>query len=312
MAVPGYYQPARIGMLYSPDTGLAAAAGRAAGLRPAGDDDPRRALLLIDAQVDFIHRDGALSVPGALDDTRRTIEWIYEHAGSISAIAASLDSHYPMQIFYPGWWVDPDGKHPEPYTVITAEAVASGVWHPTREPMWSVEYLSRLESDSKKELMIWPYHTMLGTPGHAIVPALYEAVVYHSAARKQDLKLVMKGLEPGSEFYSMLEPEVPIRRDPNVGFNHDLVDWLNEFDEIYVAGQAKSHCVLETLGSLVRRQDEIPGLLERIYLLEDCTSSVAHPEIDFEAMATAQLAEFALAGLHRTTTAAPLGERVEG
>lgn len=308
MAIPSFYQPERIGTLYKPDTGLAAASGRAANLGPSVDDDPRRVLLLIDAQIDFVHEDGALSVPGALDDTRRTIEWIYEHAGTISAIAASLDSHYPIQIFYAGWWASYDGDHPEPYTVITAEAVKNGVWHPTREQDWSLEYLEQLEAGSKKELMIWPYHTMLGTPGHAIVPPLYEAMVYHSAARKQDLKLVMKGMLAGSEFYSMLEPEIPASGDPSTGFNHEFVDWLDGFDEIYVAGQAKSHCVLETLASLIRRQEEYPGLLERVYLLEDCTSSVAHPEIDFEAVAAAQLADFALAGLNRTTAAAPLGE----
>lgn len=306
LAIPSYYRSEMVGTLYQPETGMAANAGQKSGMAPAEKDARQRALLLIDPQVDFIHEDGALSVPGAVEDTQRTIDWIYRHTPEISAIAASLDSHFPMQIFYPGWWISADGKHPEPYTIINAEAAQADLWQPTHEHEWSLEYLEKLEQQAKKELMIWPYHTMVGTPGHAIVPPLYEALIYHSSARDRAPKFVHKGMQPQSEFYSMLEPEVEIDDGQNGGFNRGFVEWLDEFDEIYIAGQAKSHCVLETLGSLVRRRDEYPGLLDRIYLLEDCTSSVAHPEIDFEAMAQAQLAEFDLAGLNRILSTHPI------
>lgn len=307
MKPPDYYDPSQIGVLYPPATQSAASAGRAAGLPPAISDRPQRALLLIDAQVDFIHSDGALSVPGALEDTRRTIEWVYEHAGSISAIAASLDSHYPVQIFYPEWWVNQDGVNPAPYTVITLESLEAGRWKPTRDESWSLSYLKKLEAGSKKELMIWPYHTMVGTPGHAIVPPLYEAMAFHAAARQSPSQMVSKGSIPESEFYSMLEPEVPLPGWPGGGLNRDLLGWLKRQDQVYVAGQAKSHCVLETIGSLVKWSQEYPGLLEKTYLLEDCTSSVVHPEIDFEAMAEVRLAEFESAGLKRISSTDPLG-----
>ena len=70
MTFPDYYDPDRVGQRHVPDAAAAVEAGIAAGLTPARDDERRIVLLLVDAQVDFIHTDGALTVPGAVDDTR--------------------------------------------------------------------------------------------------------------------------------------------------------------------------------------------------------------------------------------------------
>ena len=173
MTTPDFYDPQRVGELFRPDVVRATEAGRVAGVAPAAEDEQRVLLVLVDAQVDFIHTDGSLSVPGAVDDTRRTIEWLFEHVRQITTIAASYDTHVPMQIFYPGWWVGPGGEHPEAFTLITAADVDEGRWRPTVEQEWSVEYVHTLEEQARKVLTIWPYHTMLGTPGHAMTPALY-------------------------------------------------------------------------------------------------------------------------------------------
>lgn len=305
MTTADFYDPARVGTLYTPDVAAATAAGRAAGVRPAAEDAQRTLLVLVDAQVDFIHEDGALSVPGAVADTRRTIEWILENIGGITTIAASLDTHTPMQIFYPGWWVDDAGGHPAPFTLITAEDVASGVWHPTRDRDWSTEYVAALEAQSRKVLTIWPYHTMLGTPGHAITPALYEAMAYHTAARASDIRWVVKGSIPQTEHYSMLEPEVKVPEDPLGTLNLPFIDLVAEHDRVFIAGQAKSHCVLETTRSLVEAFGKLdPGKIEDMTVLMDATSSVAHPEVDFDAAATESFEHFHDAhGLKLGTTA---------
>ncbi|RMG79266.1 MAG: isochorismatase, partial [Chloroflexi bacterium] len=75
---------------------------------------------------------------------------------------------------------------------------------------------------------------------------------------------------------------------------------------IYVAGQAKSHCVLETVASLVRHMGEDSGTLSRIHLLTDCMSSVVHPEIDFEAIANETFARFAEHGVQLVTSTDPI------
>ncbi|MCD4685517.1 MAG: nicotinamidase, partial [Anaerolineae bacterium] len=282
---PNFYSPTQVGTLYIPDTAIAVQQGRAAELMPARHDQRRIILLLVDPQVDFIHLDGALSVPGAVADTRRTIEWIYTHAQSLTAIAASLDSHIPTQIFYPTWWVDVDGAHPAPFTTITGAEVDAGQWRPVYEPEWSRHYVHALEQKAKKALMIWPYHTMLGTPGHSVTPALYEAITYHAAARQSQPTFVNKGMISKTEHYSLLEPEVKVPQEPQGDLNRDFLRMLATYDLIYVAGQAKSHCVLETVASVMRYYREEPGEIAKWRVLTDGMSSVAHPEIDFEALA---------------------------
>ncbi len=98
---PTFYDPERIGTLFYPDLQAIAAEAARAGLKPVREDDIRIHLLLIDMQVTFCHEKGALYVPGALDDLRRLIEFIYRNAERISHITCSLDSHNPFQIFHP-------------------------------------------------------------------------------------------------------------------------------------------------------------------------------------------------------------------
>lgn len=302
MTLPGYYQPKQIGTLVTPNVADAAAVGRSAGLSNANADGEKTYLLLVDIQIDFIHPDGALYIPGSIDDTRRTVEWIYNNAGRITKIGATLDTHLPIQIFHPPWWVDADGNHPAPYTAITGESIQSGQWHALYEPEWSAQYAEILEEQAKKVLMIWPYHVLLGTPGQALVPALAEAIAYHAAARGAQPEYVVKGLIPKSENYSAIEPEVKVPDHPQGDVNQALLDDMATYDVIYVAGQAKSHCLLETVGSMVRHYP--PEIVKKMRVLEDTMSSVQHPEIDFDAMADEAFDRFKANGLTLTTTSA--------
>lgn len=301
MSLPDYYTPERIGQLYKPNIDDATRVGNAAGLKPSSGDQQKTYLLLIDMQVDFIHPDGALSVPGAVEDTRRMVEWLYAHAGAITQIAASLDSHYTVQIFHPPWWGNAAGEHPAPFTPITSAEVKDGVWRPLYAPEWSREYVEKLEEQAKKTLMIWPYHTLIGTPGHSLAPAVYEALAYHTAARGASPRLLMKGMIPRSEHYSMMEPEVRVADHPEGGLKTDLLDEIARYDAIYVTGQAKSHCVLETVASMMRYYPR--EVVEKVRVITDGMSAVAHPEIDFDAMADEQYARFAENGLKLVTTA---------
>jgi nicotinamidase-related amidase len=269
-------------------------------------DERRTVLLLVDAQVDFIHVDGALSVPGAVDDTRRTIEWLFRNLGQVTTIAASLDSHVPIQIFSPTWWVDETGQHPMPFTPISSEQVQKGKWKALYEVAWSGEYVARLEELAKKQLMIWPYHTLIGTTGHSITPALYEAIAYHSAARQSQPIFLNKGSIPKTEHYSILEPEVKVPDQPLGNLNTAFLELLASYDLIYIAGQAKSHCVLETVASIMRYFRDQPTVIAKLRVLSDCMSSVAHPEIDFDAMANEAFTRYAEQGLTLAESTKPL------
>ncbi|NDJ53538.1 MAG: hypothetical protein GYB68_10700, partial [Chloroflexi bacterium] len=276
MSLPSIYDPNRVGKVYRAYTTTAITEGMAAGHKPASQDDPRVLVMLVDAQVDFIHPEGSLSVPGAVEDTRRTVEWIYQNVGGITKIMASLDTHIPFQIFYPTWWIDEDGNHPAPYTLISAGEVDQGKWKPTLMEDWSVRYVHQLEEGSKKVLTIWPYHTMLGTEGHIIMPALREAISYHAGARQTQPDLYVKGTIPQTEHYSILEPEVKVPGETLGIVNEDLLKQIASYDRIFVMGQAKSHCVLETVTSMVRYYAEHdPEVIKRVTLFDDGMSSVA-------------------------------------
>jgi nicotinamidase/pyrazinamidase len=297
-----FYDPDRVGQLYAPNVSMAVEMGRSAGLAASSIDRTRTLLLLIDMQVDFVHSDGALSVPGAVEDARRTIEWLLRHTPLITTVAASLDSHVPLQIFSQAWWVDETGRHPAPFTVITSEDAISGRWLPLYEPEWSLDYVRKLEQQAKKALMIWPYHTLVGTVGHSLTPALYEAIAYHASARQSQPVFLGKGSIPKTEHYSIIEPEVKVPEQPLGGVNAEFLDLIASYQRIYIAGQAKSHCVLETIASLIRHFEEQPEVIRRLHLLTDCTSSVAHPEINFDAMAEEALARFSQRGLQLVTS----------
>lgn len=306
MPTPSFYSPDQVGQLFQPDTQRAVRAGAEAGLPPAAQDKRQIMLLLVDAQIDFVHPQGALSVPGAVADTRRIIEWLFANASRVTTVAASLDSHIPLQIFYATWWADAAGGHPEPFTVITSDDVRTGRWRPVYEPAWSAQYVETLEAQARKQLMIWPYHTMLGSEGHNLMPALYEAVVYHSAARQAQPLFLIKGLIPRSEHYSILEPEVKVPGHPQGALNRAFIEQMAAHDLVYIAGQAKSHCVLETLRSFVSHFHDQPAQINKLRVLVDCTSPVAHPTIDFAQLAGQAYDQLAQQGVHLSLSTDPL------
>lgn len=282
------------------------AAGETAGLAPWSEDTLSVALVLVDIQHDFVDPAGSLAVPGAQADVARLLRWLYANAGSISRIYASLDTHLPGSIFYRAWWVSPTtGEHPAPFTAISLEDVRQGVWAPVdeRQRAWATEYLTLLRAQAKKDLMIWPEHTMQGTLGHMLTPALSEAIAWHSAARQSTPAYIVKGQTPHTEYYGIFGAEVPDPRDPPSAMNDALLDQVMGYDRVYVAGEAKSHCVLETLRQIVARYRDEPAMLGRVYALTDCMSAVAHPTIDFDALAEEAFAEMRGLGVNFVTSA---------
>lgn len=273
--------------------------GRAADLTPASSDSETTAVVLVDYQHDFVDPSGTLYVPGSQADVARFLTWFYANAHKITTIYASLDTHIPFQIFYSSWWVDPrTGEHPQPFTVITAQDVDNRAWVPLFEPEWSLHYARELQEKARKDLMIWPYHTMQGTLGHMLVAPISEAIAWHSAARQTQPIYIEKGLTPRTEFYGIFGAEVPDPQSPESSLNTPLLDAVMRHDRVYIAGEAKSHCVLETERQIVERYASQPDMLRKLYFLKDCTSSVQHPLIDFDALAEEELARMRELGVN--------------
>jgi nicotinamidase-related amidase len=284
-------------------------------VRPAREDTVRIAAFGIDVQVAFCSPGASLFVPGAVEDTQRTLRWLYSHLDRVTELVFSLDTHRAFQVFHPAWWRDAQGRPPAPLTVITAADVRSGRWRATRFPEESLAYCERLESSGRYVLTIWPYHALLGGLSHALVPAVYEASLFHALVRDTATHFELKGEHPLTENYSVLSPEVTEVKGQKVGeFNTRLFDHLMSFDRVYVFGQAKSHCVLSTLQDLkqhIERTDR--SKMGRIHILEDAMSPVPAPPLeplpaalDFPRVADAAVKGFREAGMRVVRTTDPL------
>ena len=288
-------------------------------LQPAANDQTRVCLLIIDAQNTFCIPDfelfvGGRSGMGAVEDNVRLCEFIYRHLGTITAIAPTLDTHTATQIFHPVFWVDEAGKNPPPMTMIAFDEVKSGKWRVNSAiasslangdgaalQTFALHYTQRLSDNGKYPLTIWPYHSMLGGIGHALVSAVEEACFFHSIARNSQTLFEIKGGNPLTENYSVLRPEVLDGADGNAiaQKNTRFMQTLLDFDAVIIAGQAKSHCVAWTIDDLLTEiQAKEPTLVKKVYLLEDCTSPVVIPGVvDFTDQANVAFQRFADAGM---------------
>ncbi len=293
------------------------------GIEPAARDEHRVCLLAVDLQNTFCTPGYELFVAGrsgtgAVEDSGRICSFVYRNLASLTGVVVTLDTHQAFQIFHAPFLVDPEGHHPDPYTLVTEQDVADSRWSVDREALEALgidadrgaehlrAYVAALAARGKYALTIWPFHAMLGGLGHALVSALEEAFFFHAIARRAPTRFEIKGFAPLTEHYSVLGPEV-LRgsRGEELGQrNTALVEHLRGFDAVVVAGQAKSHCVAWTVADLL---EDAPELAPRVYLLEDCTSPVVVPgAVDYTADADRAFAEFAERGAHVVRSTEPM------
>jgi nicotinamidase-related amidase len=331
LPIPPHFDPAKVGEVwrvpYEERAAGAEAWARDHGLQPAAGDSFRIGLLAVDCQNTFCSPGFELFVAGrsgrgAVEDTTRLCEFLYRNLGAITQVVPTLDTHQALQVFHAAWLVDDAGRHPPPYTLVTAEEVGKGAWgvdpavaagfglDPDRAAGLLRDYTRRLADGGKYDLTVWPYHSMLGGIGHALVASLEEAIFFHSIARRSQPEFQLKGQNPLTEHYSVLGPEVTEGPGGEVlgERNARLVEHLLGFDAVVIAGQAKSHCVAWTVADLLgdpRARDE--GLASRTYLLEDCTSPVVVAgAVDYTGEADAAFRRFAHAGVHLVSSTEPI------
>lgn len=238
-------------------------------MTPSAQNKERVLFLGIDVQQDFMDG-GALGVPGAKKDVERMTEFLYKHINQISNIAVSIDTHTPHQIFHPCWWIDENGRNPAPYTVITLDDLDAGKWRAVINPQASREYVKHLEQDAKKALCIWTYHCLQGTAGAALENQFANMIYFHSVAKKTVVQRLVKGQDPMSEMYGIIKPEY----DTKGYINMDFLNKVETFDRVIIAGEAKSHCVLESIKQILEHYETRPEVTKKIWILEDCMSPI--------------------------------------
>jgi nicotinamidase/pyrazinamidase len=261
-------------------------------IKSSSKDNEKVALLLIDFQIDFCNKQGGLYVDNSGLDIWKTINFILTNLEKITTIYPTLDSHLAYQIFYGSWWTDENNNHPAPFTIISKDEIEKGKYKPIINPIWSLDYINNLAIYTNKPLCIWPEHTMIGTIGHALVPALFEICYYHALTRKSQTSFQVKGDIPETEMYGIFSPEVKVPKSSRGGINTGFLKILDTHNKIIIAGEAKSHCVLESIKQLVDFFKDQPETLKKIFILEDCMSSVKHPTIDFEKIANEEFDKF--------------------
>ncbi|WOD39029.1 isochorismatase [Nodosilinea sp. E11] len=332
LPIPTFFKPDAVGEIwpvpYQQRATEAKAWATTHGITAAATDSRRLCLLLIDVQNTFCLPGfelfvGGRSGVGAVDDSRRLGEFIYRNLGQITTITATLDTHSAMQVFHPEFWVNAEGENPPPMTLIHYDDVVQGKWRvnpavaanltvPRDLPEYALHYTKTLDDRGKYPLTIWPYHSMLGGIGHALVPAIEEACFFHTIARQSQTRFELKGSNPLTENYSVLSPEVmeDAQGQAIAQKNTPLIETLLDFDGLIIAGQAKSHCVAWTVADLLSDiQATDPALAQKVYLLDDCTSPVVVPGvIDFTDRAESTYQQFAAAGMHRVQSTTPLAE----
>lgn len=330
LPVPEHFAPERVPEVwrvpYEERAREAATWAERHGIRAAAEDEVRVCLQLVDCQNTFCTPGfelyvGGRSGTGAVDDSRRLCTFLYRNLDVITQVTGTLDTHGPAQIFHALYLVDAEGRHPEPYTLVSAEDVEDGRWRFNRalapalgiDPEWGqrhlLHYVRTLADRGKFELTVWPYHAMHGGIGHALVSAIEEAIFFHGVARSSRPRFEEKGARPHTEHYSALGPEVTAGPDgePLGERNVALLDELQSFDAVVIAGQAKSHCVAWTIEDLLEGLGPTSHLARKVYLLEDCTSPVVVPGVvDYTDQADEAVARFRDAGMHVVRSTDPI------
>jgi nicotinamidase-related amidase len=305
----------------------AAAWARQHGIQPASGDAVRIALMLVDLQNTFCVPGfelyvGGRSGTGAVEDNQRLCAFIYRNLHLITQICPTMDTHQAFQIFHSIFLVNDRGEHPQPFTLITEDDIVKGLWkfNPAIAPSLGIReefgrnylrhYTRTLKAGGKYDLTIWPYHAMLGGVGHALVPAVEEAIFFHSVARYSQPDFQVKGDNPLTENYSVLRPEVlnDATGAQIAEKNTRFIKKLLEFDAVIIAGQAKSHCVAWTIEDLLSEILAVDRqLAEKVYLLEDCSSPVVVPGVvDYTDQADAAFRKYAEAGMHLVRSTDPI------
>ena len=256
-------------------------------------------LLIIDPQEDFCNPQGALFVPGADEDIKRTAELINRLDNKIANINVTMDSHRQIDIAHPIMFVDSEGNHPAPFTIISGADLDNGTWTVIK-PQWEKivrNYLTELENRGRYPLCIWPPHCLIGMTkkvplldegdtimdddgvlmtdfcGHAVGSVLSKALMDWENRNVLPINFISKGDNIFTEHYSAYSAEVPDLKDSSTTPNADLLEILLKADEVGVLGEALSHCVANTMLDITEHMTKEE--VGKFTLIEDCCSNVA-------------------------------------
>lgn len=246
---------------------------------PVFDEEGECCVLIIDPQDDFMDT-GSLPVPGAKADMDRLISFLKKNDTQINSIVVTLDTHSLFHVGNAHAYTDNKGEDlAEQITVYDPEE------HCPKQTKKGLKrhidsYASKLEKQGKKHIL-WPLHCQLGTHGHAVYEPLFKQLKKWSNVSFTEVRYVTKGCDTKYENFSVFRSAgVDGNNYSNPDkeafkFNIDLAKHLYSFPKLYIAGEARTHCVLDSVIDYVNwvKSRKNPNN-QQIYILWDCMSDI--------------------------------------
>ena len=103
----------------------------------------KTAIVIIDMQNDFIHKNGSLCVPNGNKAAKNIANFLKEN--DVDKIFVSMDYHPKNNIASTEFWYDSENKHVEPFTEITLDDVLSKKVRAHYYKAYLIAYLKELE-----------------------------------------------------------------------------------------------------------------------------------------------------------------------
>lgn len=276
----------------------------------------KTAIVIIDMQNDFIHKNGSLCVPNGNKAAKNIANFLKEN--DVDKIFVSRDYHPKNNIASTEFWYDSENKHVEPFTEITLDDVLSKKVRAHYYKAYLIAYLKELEKKGKK-LIAWPPHCVENTWGCEICNELKEVL-----GNKDNVEYIKKGTNPYTEHYSIFKAEIPLAgysvadgciyapyilettNIPTIGniseeilskkvegdfyapvefkhetndttLNTELLDKLDTYDKIYICGVATDFCVKESIKDIVENKFET---CSKMVILKDCMASIGGIDLE--------------------------------
>ena len=273
--------------------------------------DPERSFCAVVPQQDQqVLHDGELCVPGAWDDMVRTAGLVKRSGDKIDDIFTSMDEHHLLHIANGIWFRHRQTKLcPDPFTIIYEDngvikgktiggqelgefEVFNRVYHD-----WTIEYLKALKTGGRYPHMIWPPHCLIGTKGATVVEPLMDAYIEWERKNYAFVQYHSKGSNFKTEHFSVVKAEVPDPNDSTTQLCTEVIGKVAAADIILLAGEARSHCLANTVRDIANTFAD-DSFIKKCILLTDCTSDVPGCESYGEAFVN----EMTARGMQTTTS----------
>ena len=167
-----------------------------------------------------------------------------------------------------------------------------------------IAYTEELERRGRFPLVIWGEHCLIGTPGAAVVPELMAAFNNWCERGPATVDFITKGSNIFIEHYGAFAAEVPDPNDPSTGLNTPLIRTLEAADILFWAGEAASHCVLESMRQAFENFG--PENIKKSVVLLDAMSCIPHHNGAFEKEFKSFVKKYKAMGLKTAKTTDPL------